>query len=693
MDDYNYDSDGNSVHNTDEEGNGTSDGDDDNEDYSDLGSHRDVSPHSMGVPLHEDILHVTSIEIRHQINELYLPRSGASSMQYQQLVPANIQELADILIRRFLPRFWFDRTQDPKLSQNRNRPCDNKQPHAHAVLSTCVECGYRFHKQLIYDGPATERQTERDARVKFKADATATFTSASRSEARGGEHSDETMARKVTLKKCKRAPVIKREDRVGPGSSKSPMFSIPRDLSAATVNIQVLNRNRGRLDYDGNLDHVGTKENDHLSLDCPLNRTGLISDTIRPLAAMKVKSKATKLHVGWNVVPGHDFSSLIDPLTRFRYGNTDRQAVYNGLHQSQQRDDRLFLTSVSDQGSNSESFTSYYPTRSLMASFVHLLPRDVQLTTNQLRKLFTYFLWHPWFDSDLQAITLRASYHELWALFLVLDEGPGPSSDDVQNLIISTRRDASKIRKLRIGDRKRKYHQGDHGQKDMEGQPQRKSVNKGGAEMVYDQDQEGRDAETDAEDNVSIESRGIDGHVKKRGRSSRDHTYNQSEIEDIAEDSPTVVDSLSQPPQNGPKSFVGTELARLRSMERRFMTYFEASLRVHNVYIHRRPRASVEIVRHHYNVRNGWVLGGRELVTMTSATPDNNSAKACRKTGLYVATDPIIQIQPSSSLSTSFQISPQTDFDKMPFTFSLRRQFTRSNYDYLAFLSSPRVTY
>ncbi|KAF9153852.1 hypothetical protein BG015_002454 [Linnemannia schmuckeri] len=190
----------------------------------------------------------------------------------------------------------------------------------------------------------------------------------------------------------------------------------------------IFNNNRQEENYDGNIDHFGLKEEGHHA-DCPTN---FYSKT----------EKGTKLHFGWDLVVGYQHFGVpkfpnpqrtIPPPPHPHKPHCRSLAPPGMPTPSPSPSSSPPRTPKSGSGAPPPPSPppqlqpqprphTYYPARSLMASFCHLLPRDLELTTNQIRKLFTYFVWHPWFDCDFQAITIRRAYEELWPLFLLRDE-------------------------------------------------------------------------------------------------------------------------------------------------------------------------------------------------------------------------------------------------------------------------------
>ncbi|KAG0054748.1 hypothetical protein BGZ83_010531 [Gryganskiella cystojenkinii] len=627
--------------------------------------------------IHNDLTDATPAEIRHQINQLYgLEQPSPSTSPQLFKSPSNIQELIDILVRRFLPKFWTERMQDEDLNVNKNRSSDNTRPHRHVICTTCVECGYKFVKQLIYDGPATERNRERSNRIQRRAEAVSEQlqyydnedrdedgdnhgdTSSDNGKSGSDDEADEMKEKKKVTRPRKRAPAVRREDRPIPLNTSS-LGPPSTTFSTDTVKMDLLNLNRSRGDYDGNLDHIGTKKNDHRQKKhkCPLNPFKLDPVKLKkpslnlsklnlpklvsnskvvverakrnfPVIAsatatnLKIqptkKHEATKLHVGWDVVPGHDFSPLINPVTGNRYGPWNDKPK---LH---------------------VPFTTYYPARSLMASFVHLLPRNIQLTTICIRKLFAYFIWHPWLDTDLQAITLRASYHELWASFMVLGEGLDPDPKAAEAAAKRKLNEANRLKRLRTKDPMSQKR----GRGTRTKQPQQQQEE---AAEKYKEEKGVYDA--DEEDSVTGPL-GMSSRVKKQRRSTKSHLFVQDQS--CARTQFRAKIACQENSENDDvcdhESHMTTEeveFLRLKSMEERFITNFEDGLRAHHIYVHRRFLTPLEMARRERDILYGWVPGGDLLIdnpefkSRTSINP--------RTMGLYVAVD---------SVPCSWAISP-----------------------------------
>ncbi|KAF9438033.1 hypothetical protein BGZ76_010082 [Entomortierella beljakovae] len=292
--------------------------------------------------------------------QLSMPNSTSSATSPRKL--SNIQQLVDTLIQTHLPQFWHHREQDKNLNRFSGLTAQNSRPHQNALFVTCVDCGYKFHKQPLYESPATERHNQKKAR--------------------------ELANRDIEINDRRRSPWKERKPIKAVDLFQRLNGEPIRSDSFSQSEIQdILNNNRKSKSYDGNMDYIGLKEEGHPA-DCPRNRAS--------------KKHGTKLHFGWELVLGHDHSHI----------PTFPRPMIHKIP---------------------EKRSAYYPARSLMASFTHILPRGQTLSQNQIRKLFAYFIWHRWFDCDLQAMTLRKAYTELWPLFMLRDEEPELTSQDITN--------------------------------------------------------------------------------------------------------------------------------------------------------------------------------------------------------------------------------------------------------------------
>ncbi|KAG0324919.1 hypothetical protein BGZ99_001278 [Dissophora globulifera] len=299
--------------------------------------------------------------------------------------PTTVAELVNRLVRDHLPQFWQYRARKPELNLYNNKGSNNTRPHSDATLTTCVECGFQFHKVLLYDSPATERRAHRAFKkeeTKAKADKDPP------SVGKGGQIRGAPRKRK-SLSACQLS--LDRRSRNLQDNSHFSRIDIDNTL----------NNNRRARNYDGNLDYLGVKEEGH----------------------------ATKPEV-------------VSTPAEFRF------ACSRSKVKSSPSSDSCHMPPTSTPPSEPRhTFGLYYPTRSLMASFVHILPHNVEFTQNQIRKLFTYFIWHRWFDCDMQAMTIRRAYKELWPLFLLRDEDPD-MTDDEKDAFKRRQADARRKRKL-----------------------------------------------------------------------------------------------------------------------------------------------------------------------------------------------------------------------------------------------------
>ncbi|KAF9288611.1 hypothetical protein BGZ68_010911 [Mortierella alpina] len=344
--------------------------------------------------LADETYHPEHPTVRKHINELFEKTLTASVNP-----PINAPQLVDRLVRQHLPQFWRHRIQDTKLNKHKNMKCPNDRPRSLAILSTCVECGFKFYKQPLYDETQRERHCQRWKR----------------------DQDTNTKPRTGREPSRKRKPLFGAEyfrRRQGMSSSPTPLSGPgAHDNSGLTATEldNILNNNRRSTRFDGNLDHIGLKEEKH-DEDCFHNRAS-------------AKSNAKKLYLGWGLVLGHDH--VTTPVSRKVSLSSSYSAASTSTDttSTSRSSPPAISTSLADPLIDDEappvlpdSDCLLYPSRSLMASFCHLIPRGLVLSTNMLRKLFTYFVWHPWFDCHLQAITIRRAYSELWPLFLLMDE-------------------------------------------------------------------------------------------------------------------------------------------------------------------------------------------------------------------------------------------------------------------------------
>ncbi|KAF9354740.1 hypothetical protein BGX26_007417 [Mortierella sp. AD094] len=402
----------------------------------------------------------------------------------------NIQQLVNQLIQTHLPQFWRYRERDQALNRFSGMVPKNSRPHRNAMLATCVDCGFKFHKQPLYDCPATERYDLRKARQLVI------------------QSSNDDERKRSPWKERKALKAVELFDNLKGGEIRSDSFS--------RVDVDnILNNNRHSKDYDGNLDYIGLKEEGH-PVDCPRNRSS--------------KKHGTKLHFGWEIVLGHDHSAI----PAFPNLNAD--------------------TYLMDKG-------PYYPVRSLLASFSHLLPRGQTLPQNQMRKLFTYFIWHRWFDCDIQVITIRKGYHELWPLFVLRDEEPELTSEEIARF---RQRNSSK------------------------GQNKKRVVK---LEIIANQD--GAEHQSKKQKTVGgSASSTIDSQTTLGGNEQSNSGKSKRRAT--------------------PEELAAKERARLLSMEQRFTTLFNIGLRNHGVHSESRHLSVQEQVRRAKENNRGWVLGYSE---------------------------------------------------------------------------------
>ncbi|KAG9060922.1 hypothetical protein KI688_007879 [Linnemannia hyalina] len=322
-----------------------------------------------------------------------------------------VSDLMDLLVRTYLPQFWLYRAKNKHLNRFARKQPKNPRPRESTLLATCVDCGFKFEKTPVFAPPATVRKVDNEKRAVDN-----------KKQGRGSKNTRAAAKERALIS----ATFLRKyyQDRFpGAGIHYWNSHLTPQDVD------DIFNNNRQEDDYDGNLDHFGLKEEGH-HVDCPTN-------------FYSTSEKATKLHFGWDLAVGYQHSGVP------RFPNPQRTAppppppspCPPQPHCHSLAPPGMPTPSPSPRSSpprtpkpgsgtpppqhqqhpHSRPHT-YYPSRSLMASFCHLLPRDLDLTTNDLRKLFTYFVWHPWFDCDFQAITIRRGYEELWPLFLLRDE-------------------------------------------------------------------------------------------------------------------------------------------------------------------------------------------------------------------------------------------------------------------------------
>ncbi|KAF9141108.1 hypothetical protein BGX30_005422 [Mortierella sp. GBA39] len=321
-----------------------------------------------------------------------------------------VSDLMDLLVRTYLPQFWLYRAKNKHLNRFARKQPKNPRPRESTLLATCVDCGFKFEKTPVFAPPATVRKVDNEKRA----------VDNEKKQGRGSKNTRAAAKERALIS----ATFLRKyyQDRFpGAGIHYWNSHLTPQDVD------DIFNNNRQEDDYDGNLDHFGLKEEGH-HVDCPTN-------------FYSTSEKATKLHFGWDLAVGYQHADIP------RFPDPQRTAPPPPSHRPHQPHCHSLappgMPTPSPSPGSSPPRTpkpssgtpppqhqqhlhprphTYYPARSLMASFCHLLPRDLDLTTNDLRKLFTYFVWHPWFDCDFQAITVRRGYEELWPLFLLRDE-------------------------------------------------------------------------------------------------------------------------------------------------------------------------------------------------------------------------------------------------------------------------------
>ncbi|KAG0214733.1 hypothetical protein BGX33_001891 [Mortierella sp. NVP41] len=305
----------------------------------------------------------------------------------------NVSDLADLLVRAHLPQFWRYRDKNKALNKHNNKPSNNSRPRKWTLLATCVDCGFKFRKSLIYDQPSVERQEDRVKREVNPG------PPGSRTPMKDTK---DTWAERIFMRLSWEYPDNNPEDddQAHHGDDdRNPYLTYIRNSTLSPWDIDnIFNDNRWHPLYDGNLDKVAKN------------------------------GRATKLPIGWDIAIGFDHSS-IPTYPNPRPIAPPPPSPFSSTPASPSTTPPSTTAAVMDATAAMLLPHKYYPSRSLIPAFCHLLPRDMPLTQNQIRKLFVYFLWHPWFDYDFQAITLRRAYSELWPLFLLRDEDEEPNLD------------------------------------------------------------------------------------------------------------------------------------------------------------------------------------------------------------------------------------------------------------------------
>ncbi|KAF9292590.1 hypothetical protein BGZ88_006292 [Linnemannia elongata] len=325
-----------------------------------------------------------------------------------------VSDLMDLLIRTYLPQFWLYRAKNKHLNRFARKQPKNPRPRESTLLATCVDCGFKFEKTPVFAPPATVRKADNEKR---------SVDNVKKQQGLDGKNTRAAAKERTLIS----ATILHKyyQDQF-PDAGIHYWSSL---LTSQNVD-DIFNNNRQEDDYDGNLDHFGLKEEGH-HVDCPTN-------------FYSTSEKATKLHFGWDLVVGHQHADVPRFSNPQRATSPPLPPPSDRPHQPHRHSlappgmptpspsPRSSPTRTLKPGSRAPPQHTYYPARSLMASFCHLLPRDLEFTTNELRKLFTYFVWHPWFDCDFQAITIRRGYDELWPLFLLRDEDEEVTEQEIQ---------------------------------------------------------------------------------------------------------------------------------------------------------------------------------------------------------------------------------------------------------------------
>ncbi|KAF9130295.1 hypothetical protein BGW39_003256 [Mortierella sp. 14UC] len=487
----------------------------------------------------------------------------------------NVSELMDLLIQTHLPQFWRFRAKSRRLNKYRNKPSKNTRPRFWDFLTTCVDCGYKIKKQPIYIETATERKVKASQRAQEKQEKEAREeleeSDRLERESRGEEVERPRPEDKGATRKSRgpRKPVLAvslstallerfqsndesyNYDDMGrplqhPDQDLRPNLTYHRNRHLTHRDVDdIFNNNRHESTYDGNIDCIGVKEEGHCP-SCPTN----LSSTAK---------KATKLHFGWDLVVGFDHSSVPmfpDP----RPTSAPTGAYPRSASQAPQ-------IPPPPTGSN------YYPARSLLAAFCHLLPRGLDLTQNQIRKLFVYFVWHPWFDCDYQAITIRKGYKELWPLFLLRDEFELTPLEEAFEIQVIKKTKEDKRAEIKM---KKKAKE-----------------------------------EEEAQRGLGQRSKRL--RLDPRASGARSATPSPPPSPLPLEPEPTALQALldAMKPEERKLYKARIEEARRLQMEIRFTTSFERGLRNHGVLMESRDRTEKERMCNARQIRDGWVLGPR----------------------------------------------------------------------------------
>ncbi|KAF9562420.1 hypothetical protein EC968_005244 [Mortierella alpina] len=579
--------------------------------------------------LPDDVYHPEHPTVRQHINELFQATLTASANP-----PMGAPQLVDRLVRQHLPQFWRHRFQDTNLNKHKDMTCPNGRPRSLAILSICVECGFKFCKQPLYDATQRERHWQRWKRARATKWATGRRPPRKRKPLFGAEY-------------------FKR--RQGMSSSSGPSSGPGKydnsGLTATEID-NILNNNRRSTRFDGNLDHIGLKE-EHHDEDCLHNRAS-------------AKSKAKKIYMGWGLVPGHDHDASlpyhqVPPTPLYSAASTSADDTATSLLSLPE-----IATSFADPPIEDESTfflpksdCLLYPSRSLMASFCHLIPRGLVLSSNMLRKLFTYFVWHPWFDCHLQAITIRTAYSELWPLFLLRDEDAEVDDEEEDefrkqmNALTRAKRQAAQERKTL----------------ELQADPQAGSKRKS-------------EGKTESKKKIKLND-GNGTEANKKGKGKRKRKNNRWPVSDDDETTPP------KPKIRKPRTteeLAGFERARLISLQARFTTSFNNGLSIHgircmSVYPSTKTRARVARQK-----RKGWTVfwtfppSPAPAVGSTASQPyvidddqdgeggnihhdycDEKDLFARRKVHCYIA-----DVSETTRTTTSGIVHPETLFPELP---------------------------
>ncbi|KAF9954049.1 hypothetical protein BGZ70_010681 [Mortierella alpina] len=494
-----------------------------------------------------DTYHPEHPTVRQHIDELFQKTLTVSANP-----PINAPQLVDRLVRQHLPQFWRHRFQDIKLNQHKNTDCHNKRPRSLAILSMCVECGHKFCKQPLYDDSQRERHWRRWKRARATKRITGRKPPRKRKSLFGADY------------------FHRRQGLSSVSSSGSDSGKCDNSELTAIELDNILNNNRRSLRYDGNLDHIGLKEEKH-SDHCLHNQ-----------ASAKLSTK--KIYMGWGLVPGHDH-----PMTPrdHRGPLTSAASASSGITVTSLSSLPETSTPCADPLTEEEltsllpeSDCLLYPSRSLMASFCHLIPRGLVFSNNMLRKLFTYFVWHPWFDCHLQAITIRRAYSELWPIFLLRDEDAEVDDEEeaefrrqMNAFTRTTRQAAHERRKLKL-------------QAEPQTGSKRKSNDTTGTKTKK---------KTRLNDGTAANTKG-----KRKCKKSESHPVSD-------DDEPTPPVPKIRKPRTA-EELLGFERSRLISLEARFTTSFNNGVSIHGICPMRMYPSMNTKVRLARQIRKGWTV-------------------------------------------------------------------------------------